>query len=737
MPNSGGERAAVPRWLRIATGMGVAMLLAIAVTQPARAATPLPDGRAYEMVSPSDKNGGEIMADSQRARAAADGSAVGFAALSGFSRPVSMGVSADYVSVRTSAAGTNGWATHALAPPQTAMPYVADTHFMEPAYWGEFSDDLSQGVFRSFSPVTNAPNVAQEQNLYLRTDLRSQGGGSYELLTDCPGCVVPFPPVTDPLRLDEQSFLAGASDDFGHVIFESRLPLTSDSTADPAVPNLNLFEWDHGLVRLAGILPDGACSSPPCAAPQSQAGRGATSALYTPHVISADGSRIFFTVSAASCSAVSTGCGDIYLRSDHATTVQVNVSEKTNGSGPGGTDGSGPQSAQYWNASRDGSRMFFVSQEALTNDAAESNERKLYMYTVSPNAQGQHLTFVSSDHEPADDGTTSDGVVGVIGVSDDGHTVYFVNSGGQLVPGRPLSISGIPNKVFRWHDGALEYVGGTTSGDQLQNLNESYVATPGQARVSPDGRYLLFSSERGTGLTGYNHGTCLNNGTVGGTCRELYLFRADSEPHLVCVSCNPTGARATAEASDVVHSGTGGAVVTYHLNHALADDGQRVFFSSAEALVAADQNRVSDAYEYDVAREAVYLLSSGTDPSPSYFMDASRDGNDVFILTRERLVGWDIDGGYDLYDVRVHGGMPDPVVRVICGPVTCRGAVRASPAALATVTEAAGGASSRPPRARRPVKRHCKPGLVPKKTGKRHCVKKAKPRRGTHRRVGR
>jgi WD40-like Beta Propeller Repeat len=736
MPGSGAGETPVSA-VRIAIAISAVTML-LALWSGAASAVPLPDGRAFELVSSPLKNGGEIMPDSQRARASADGSAMSFAALSGFADVASMGASTDYMSVRTGAFGTSGWATHALAPPQSAMPFVADTAFMEPAYWGEFSDDLSRGVFRSFSPVTAAPLVANQQNWYLRDDLRAPGTGSYQLLTDCPACSAPIPGVSDPLLLQEQSWLAGASQDFGHVIFESRLPLTADATADPNVPRWNLYEWDHGTVRLAGVLPDSACGSPPCAAPASGAGQGAKDALYTANTISADGSLIYFTVPAASCTAGLPNCGDLYLRSDHASTLQLNASEKTNGSGPGGTDPAGPEPAQFSDASRDGLRAFFVSTEALTDDAPADTDRKLYMYSLTPDGQGHHLTFVSVDHQPADDAFTSDDVLGVLGVSDDGHSVYFDDGGGQLDANASTAPTGVSDKLFRWHDGSVDYVGGMTRSAAIPNIVNgftNYIGTAKQARVSPDGRFLLFVADRGNGLTGYNHGSCPGNGTPGGTCRELYIYRADATPHLLCASCNPTGARATADATATVHTGVGGAAVTSHLNHPLSDDGRRVFFSSGEALVPQDTNGKVDAYEYDVASGSLHLLSSGTDPSDSYFLDASRSGDDAFILTRQKLTGWDVDGGYDIYDARVGGGVPDPVAHVPCTVDTCRGPVPAPPDAAAAQSESAVG--SNVPPGRRAAK-HCRRGFVRKRVhGKVRCVKKPKARRHARHRSAR
>jgi hypothetical protein len=637
--------------------------------------TPLPDCRAYELVSPPEKNGGDVLPDAQRTRAAADGSALGFATLTGFGDEQGAGASTDYLSVRTGTVGTSGWSTHAITPPQAPLTFLAASRGFEPAYWGEFSDDLSRGVLRSWSPVTTDADVANAQNWYVRYDLRTPGPGSYQLLTACPGCNAPLSPA-----FSQTTYLAGASADFEHVIFESSYALTGDAT--PGGPNL--YEWDHGTVRLAGILPDSACGSPPCAASQSQAGQGAlVGQVQTPHTISADGSRIFFTVPEASCSGINgNDCGELYMRVDHATTVQLNVSEKTNGAGPGGTDENGPQPATYQDASVDGSRVFFTTLEALTNDAPVSGDRKLYQYSVVPDGQGHHLTFVSADHEPAD-GTSGDDVKGAMGVSADGETVYFTTSFGQLVAGETTTIvPGLDDKIYRWHDGTTSYVGELSSEGENENLNlnAGWGLNPRRARVTPDGRTLLFSSTNGAGFApSYDHGSCPENGSVGNTCHELYVYRADAEPHVVCASCNPSGAPATADATDSFRTSTGDATTSTHLNHALSGDGRRVFFSTREALVPQDTNGKSDAYEYDVPSGTVHLLSTGKDSSDSFFMDASRNGDDAFVLTRQRLVGWDIDGSYDVYDVRVGGGLPQPSLSS-CAGEACQGGLPAPPA---------------------------------------------------------
>ena len=88
------------------------------------------------------------------------------------------------------------------------------------------------------------------------------------------------------------------------------------------------------------------------------------------------------------------------------------------------------------------------------------------------------------------------------------------------------------------------------------------------------------------------------------------------------------------------------------------DDGGRVFFSTAESLVPQDRNGVADTYEYDGATGELSLLSTGKGRDPVMFADASKSGDDVFVLGRQRLLSSDRDDLVDLYDVRVGPAPP-------------------------------------------------------------------------------
>lgn len=632
----------------------------------------LPDCRAWEQVSPVNKGGADIMVDATRTRAAADGSAAQFSSLTNFGDIEGSGIGSDYVATR----GSEGWSTYGITPPQESL--ILNDVFgnaLDPRYVGDFSTDLTKGVFFAKSPLNSeGPNVAGQVNLYLRTDLRSGPPGTYTLLTDCSGCAKPLPPENSTAA---EPHLAGASADFGAVLFESVLKLTADAPGNCVNPTDSskcppkLYEWDHGTVRLEGILPNGA------PAPSSMPGRGialsGSGAAYTPNVISDDGSRAIFT-SPASAS----GEGKLYLREDNATTVQVNASEKATPSSS--------QPAKYQMATPDGSKIFFTSSEQLTNTPGAG----LYRYDVSA-SPGHHLTLLAPG--------TSD----VIGVSDDGSYVYF---GGISV----------------WHKGTVHVVA-SNPGVEDSNIVPGANLAGWLARVSPNGKLVFAVKDHG--LTGYDNTdptgghNCAD--LAGSRCVEVYYYDGIANGgagRLTCLSCH-FGSPAASDAGFNAAVAFGGSRRTSYVNHPLSADGSNVFFDTAEALVSRDTNGQRDVYEYDTQRGQLYLLTSGESNSDSYFMDAAADGSNAFILTRERLVGWDVDNAYDLYDARVNGGFSEPPPP----PPSCQGdACQPPPLALNDPTPVSStffGAGNRKPMGRKSGKHR-----------KRHHTSKHRKRQG-------
>lgn len=609
----------------------------------AGAASPaqLANGRAYELVSPPHKNGSDVIQQTSKTHVASDGDSVTFSTLGAFGTLQGTSFDTEHLSRRTGAAGTNGWSTRGINPAGGSTTFVAAALGQggnTPSYMDAFTPDLSAAIYRSWQPLTDGPNVAAVTNLYRITGL-GEATASADLMSNG---VAPLPaawPAGAAVFIFPR--FAGASADLSHVVFESTLALTADAPPYQGFCALigafgcptQLYENADGVVRLVNRIPsapdrqcnDADVNGPACVAAESgQAGVSASLRFYSQQMVSADGRRIFFQVPAGADS------GAIYMREDGARTVQL------------------AQDGQLWTTSTDGSRAFFITSESLVAGDTDGNA-DLYMYDTDAVAANR-LTMLSA--------STSGDVAAsaVAGASSDGHYVYFFGNG-QLVPGEPQGLVGL----YLWHDGSLAYIGDLLDSNWAQlngpRTQWNIVGTSKTSRITPDGRHLLFmtTSDAGfrgrEGFAGYDH--------AGN--QELYLYSADTN-RLVCATCNPSGRAATSNAVTNVRTGEAASASTSDQSHALSDDGQHVLFSTAEALVSEDTNGISDAYEYDVATASVHLLSSGTDPSASYVIDASNDGRNVFFVTRERLLRWDVDDNYDLYDARVGGGFPEPAI---------------------------------------------------------------------------
>ncbi len=658
----------------------------------------LPDCRAYEMVSPTEKNGSDVIPNSFKTVSATDGNGVAYVGLGAFGDVKGTATDTQYVARRTGAAATNGWATTAVNPPgqaETALPLF---HGLASSFEA-FTPDLRDGIYRSLRSLTDAPNVAGTVNEYRLRELEA-GQSPTELLS---ASAAALGPNTTP----RQNRFVGASTNLTHVFLQSPWNLTGDGSFSE---NGDLYEQVEGLgLRRVGRIPSGTATecddsvpgSECVDAPPVQAGLSVSldpgGSVYSRGMVSVDGSRILFQGPAGAPS------GPIYMREDGQRTYQINASERTTPETPG--------TAQLWGMSAHGSRVFFTTSESLLDEDEDGGGGDLYMYEVGKPA-GHRLTLLSVDSQPPDDGV----VTAVVGASEDGHYVYFV-SGGQLVAGEP---SEVIQGLYLWHDDQISYIGAF---EDINLANHNTPATVWQfvteaktSRVTPDGRHLLFMSTNDPGFAGrggypgYDHGTCGSSG-----CRELYLYDAESG-RLTCVSCNPRSDVATADALIDVQPGISASPPMQRESHALSDDGRHVFFSTPESLLPEDTNGKFDAYEYDVATGALHLISSGTSSTDSYFMDASPDGSDAFFVTRQQLVGWDNDSSYDLYDARVEGGFPEPApVPAACKGESCLPAGQAAPAAQPTASKATGPGNPKP---------HCRKGTkAVKRHGKTACVK--------------
>jgi sugar lactone lactonase YvrE len=644
----------------------------------------LPDDRAYEMVSPPGKNGGDIAAWPSRTQVVDDGNAVQFVSVAGFGDTHGSGVGGtEYIANRD----PSGWDTHAITPLQ--YPPLVGTESSH--YVSDFSPDLSTGIFLGLTPIAGATsaNVERVENLYLGTGLRD-GHGSFQLLSDA------VAPITPPnFHFEPHIVFNDASADFGHALFTTTDNLTQDTTTlSSSTPKA--YESDHGAVHLAGILPNGSVAERSWGAggdgafePESSLGGGVQTWL-THDTVSADGERAVFQAGdPVTPNFLSTG-GDLYLRENSTVTVQLNVSEKTNGTGPGGTDPNGHSFARFSGASEDGSKIFFTTSEQLTNDdnnfdsAGIETGTDLYRYDTDAPAS-EHLTLISTNSLPGcEENTCAPSVVYVAAVSEDGAYLYFT-SNTDLVPQVPeLKHNTERQRLYVWHEGEVRFVAfhrngaetGQGNGEPWGDYSLSSRVEESLFRFTPDGRNVIFDTIQPETqvLAGFDYGKPLSR-------HNVYSYSYDTDK-LTCVTCKSTGELpATNRATLAPRANTGNQIGldTQHLSRVATDDGAKLFFSTAEALVPEDTNGKIDAYEYDTATDTHHLISTGECNCDSFFVTTTPDGRDAFFTTNQRLVGIDVDSNSDLYDARIGGGIAaqNPQAPFACEGDACQGQVAA------------------------------------------------------------
>ncbi len=267
--------------------------------------------------------------------------------------------------------------------------------------------------------------------------------------------------------------------------------------------------------------------------------------------------------------------------------------------------------------------------------------------------------------------TSSADVQGVLGAATNGANLYYLRSGGlyRCAPANTAAANGC--------DGVTKIAAAADVSD--------YPPATGTSRVTEDGSKLLFVSI--TPLEDHNGNTYDNTDLITGEPdAEVYLY--DTATGLVCLSCSPTNGRPIGPSSipGAIKNGAGVTATIAYKPRVLADNGKRIFFTSADAIAPTDTNTqgssgkgVADVYQWEAQGEGsctraegcTVLLSSGRDSTPSLFADASEDGNDAFFLTGASLVGAD-PGAIDLYDARIGGGFGEPGKGIPCEGDSCQ-----------------------------------------------------------------
>jgi hypothetical protein len=333
---------------------------------------------------------------------------------------------------------------------------------------------------------------------------------------------------------------------------------------------------------------------------------------------------------------------------------------------------------------------------------------------------GGHLSCALKDLTVPPSGEAADVQFAVIGTDTAGGRVYFVANGaltpdavhGDCKGGLSEEASAAASCNLYAYDAATEHVRlvavlSNRDSNDWGSLNGGIDPGTLTSRVSPNGRFLAFMSRRP--LTKFDN----RDAHTGEPDEEVFLYDA-STGALRCVSCSASGARPAGVFDEGKFPGLlvdrpqlwgkqslAGSIPGWtqinndqalYQSRYLSDEG-RLFFNSPVGLVPGDTNAKEDVYEFEPAgvggcpltqtNGCQALISSGTAPDESAFLDASATGEDVFFLSSSKLVGADRDNALDVYDAHVcTTAVPCPSGTVSV-PAACNGtdSCRAAPAA--------------------------------------------------------
>ncbi len=715
----------------------------------------LPDCRAYEMVTPPFKGTGFTYfgAGSRSGQSAllfVTGGTPGLESFSTLYSPVPAGA---YATRRTA----SGWVSTSLDPPATEyLPFL-------------------EGGFTSIGGISSEDGPDNQLMAWMDRGVR-QPDNRIDFFARRPDRSIvdigPALPPTAPVEPPRELGVRAALDGYG---FSSSAPLSGN--ASHYFFTLGHLHWpfdgtEDGLTSLYEYVGTGN-STPLLVGVDDNdtvisqcgtwlgAGDGVQSGTTSGHnAVSTDGNTVFFTTAAEHaningatfCKGSGPPVRELFARIDNglpdAHTVAISEPSREDCSACD-TEASVLANASFQGASEDGSKVFFTTTQPLLGSDTSEN---LYVYDFDAPA-GERVARAS-----AGDATVSSPVAGLVHVpeaegvrspmnSEDGSHVYFIASGAlTTVPnGEGESAASGANNLYvferdaRFPSGHIAFVARLSLADL--KATGGYIGVGFAPDVTPDGRFLVFASERGL--------------TPDDTSTTRQLFEYDAQTGvLVRVSIGEHGFNHNGnvpatfnrygenDAATIVSPGAyyeRFVANAYWTHLSVSADGSYVFFQSTVGLTpqAFDRKTVKlsefgepilavNIYEYHNGE--VSLISDGQDVSSVTFepivelFGADASGSDVFFQTSDRLVGQDTDTNLDIYDARIDGGFPAPAVAPSCSGDACQGTLSGAPTLLSPGSEFQAGGN--PPLAGEPA---AKPKAKQKAKPK---VKKRRPKGG-------
>jgi hypothetical protein len=593
----------------------------------------LPDGRKYELVTPPEKNdaltglvfpglGTYVSKDGKRVMSPSvqcfgePGSCVGARGLSG----------TGYAFER----GGGGWMARALTLPTSRFETNTVT-----------LTGVNSGV-----ALFSAPSAVGVSD------------GFYRLQPN--GVIEDVGPMAE--NSDFRIFKgAVATGNMSHIVYETK---ESAWLFDEGGPLQALYEYvgsGNASPQLVGV--SGGAGS------RDLIGICGTAMFKGEEALSEDGRTVYFGVErCGSGSLANVGVPvpafELYARVDGSRTVKI--SEKVAGScETAGCLGSPAGDAEFQGASSDGTRAYFTSTQQLTDDASQDSESSDSAVTgcyatkggggcnlyesVCPNHCENPGERQLVDVSAGDSSGGGPQVQGVVAVPTDGSHVYFVAKGVLSSEANSEGEEAQPgaDNLYVYDNaspGHATFIGQLSSADE-----EEWHSGIGFANVTPDGRFLVFTSARAL--------------TKDDTRSEgpAQVYRYDSQTgSLVRISIGEGGYNDNGNLSEanarIVLSGIGGSsggVGSPRTDPTMSDDGSYVFFESGAALTPQALETAQNVYEYHNGH--VSLISDGKDSSPNgvTVLGSSASGEDVFFTSADHLTSQDIDSQRDIYDAHI------------------------------------------------------------------------------------
>jgi hypothetical protein len=669
----------------------------------------LPDGRAYEMVTPPNKNGA-LIGDVEigfGTNISENGERLSADAIQPF------GTAESGIGARGGEEGDpflfqrspSGWFTTPLAP--------AATRFEVNSAWN-VDPNTGDALFSIPSPPGG------QDDFYVR-----EADGEFVDIGPS------SPPEDGPKGSDPWAAngLSGTAD-FSHMLFV----LSSNRFSfDGTTGGESLYEYigRNSQPLLVGVT-GGAGSHDLISKCATHRGGGGTFVSSFYNSISEDGSVVFFTAAGPCESGTGANAArpvpanELYARINQDETVPI--SAKSSGDCTTAECQSAPtRAAEFEGASTDGKRVFFTSTEQLTNGASEdpsnldsANNRtqgcrrataengcNLYEYDFSEPAE-HRLIDVSAGDESGD----GPRVRGVVAVSSDGSHVYFVSEG-VLTPevgaaGRK-ALNGQNNLYAYERDeahpaGKLAFIAALPASDEEVMWSHGV----GFDDVTPEGRFLVFASS----------GDLTPDESRTDESRQIFRYDAQNE-ELIRISTGQNGF------DNNGNDGVGNARIVepewYDIGSGpvrgdptMSHDGSYIFFQSPIALTPDALNDVQVTTEGDLAQNIyeyheghVYLISDGHDTtaggefkeglesgrSSVRLIGADATGANVIFTTGDRLdASRDTDTGVDYYDARICTTLSRCVPSAAPAPqqcneeASCHGLPSASPPVIIPAT---------------------------------------------------